>query len=245
MENRTEKKPIRRGSFFFCIAVGLIVVIIGLIMKATNNASKKDYIEKTATVTSVSDGVMYVSYSHNDKDYSDIAITSAINTKDVGSRLTIYISKDDYSYATTDDLSRYFVKLLVIAGSIFIAGGVIGLIAKRLVDGKSDPLIKYEEYIYAVVDKVEYDTSVSNADGSHPYTIYCHYEDFNGKTKCTYELKNIYTKPYDYLEQNKNQVKLFVISKKHIKKYRFDESILDVPALPKEEEPDDTIVTPN
>ena len=75
------------------------------------------------------------------------------------------------------------------------------------------------------MDRVVYETSVTDENGRHPFVLYCHYEDFHGRRKHDYVLNDIYDNPNAYLAAHKNKLKLYIKGKNY-RKYRFDPEVL-------------------
>lgn len=227
MEEKKSTRTIPKGTFIFCIIFGVLNLIFAVFLSVSTTRSRNDFYSVDSTVSKIgANGAVYVNYSYDNQEYKDIIISKIMDTPSVGDSLSIYISKTDYTIATTDQVNRYIAKLIYICGGIFTCTGIICMIIRRILVGKEDSIINAGKYIYADVTKVVYETSVSDENGRHPFTIMCHYEDFTGKHTHDYVIKDVYTNPNAYLEANNNRLKLF-IKDKNYKKYRFDESILN------------------
>lgn len=226
MEEKKTTLTIPKGTFIFCIIFGVLNLLFATYLSISTAKSSNDYYFIDSIVSKVSeDGSVYVNYSYDGNEYTDIKISKIIDTPSVGDTLSIYISKTDHAAATTDQVNRYIARLIYICGTIFTCTGIICMIIRRIIMGKEDSIINGGKYIYADVTKVVYEASVSDENGRHPFTIMCHYEDFTGKHSHDYVIKDVYTNPNAYLEANNNKLKLFIKGKNY-KKYSFDESIL-------------------
>lgn len=221
--NTTDKKKIPRASFVFCLAIGIIMLIIATVSLIRLNASKKDFIKIDAIVSKVDDNV-YINYNYNTDDYTNVPITM-VNRPAVGKTIQVYINKEDYAEVASDEPSLYIIRGFFITGGIFFAAGAVSLIARRLVMGKSNPILEGGKYIYADVDEVICEMGITGENGAHPYTIRCHYEDFSGKKRQDYVLKDIYINPTAYLAANKKKLKIYIKGNNY-KKYYFDQTIL-------------------
>lgn len=210
-----QNKKIPKASFVFCILIGLILFAVATLFGIRLNRCKKELIALDAVVTRVDQNV-YVSYYYNTDDYTNIPV-SMINRPSVGETIRIYIDPEDYFAASSDDTSLFMIKSLFITGGIFFLCGTVCLIIRRILCGKSNPILEGGKFIYADVDEVLYD--------SPSYTIRCHYNDFSGKKRQDYTLKNIDTNPNAYLAANHKKIKLYIKGKNY-RKYYFDESIL-------------------
>lgn len=210
-----ERKKIPKTSFIVCILIGLILFAAAGIFNIRLKEYKKTLIELDAVVTKV-DKDVYVCYYYNTDDYTNIPI-SMMNKPNVGDTIRIYIDKEDYFAASSDDTALYMIKSLFIVGCVFFGCGAICLIIRRIICGKSNPILDAGKFIYADVDEVIQD--------NHSYAIRCHYSDFNGKKRQDYVLGNINTNPAAYLAANQKKIKLYIKGKNY-RKYYFDESIL-------------------
>lgn len=216
-------RKIPKTSFVVCTVAGIALLALAVICRIRLDASKKSFIPIDALVTKVEDNV-YVSYTYNTDTYSNVEI-SMINKPSVGDTIRIYISKEDYAAAVSDDVSGSLIKGFFFTGAIFFTAGAAALILRRILGGKTNSILEGGKFIYAEVDEVIYETGTTDKNGAHPYTIRCHYDDFSGKRRQNYVLKDIYTNPNAYLAANKKKVKLYIKGKNY-KKYYFDQSIL-------------------
>ncbi len=135
-----------------------------------------------------------------------------------------------------------FIAFLIL-GLLFVLLGIGSiLVANRLNSDATDSIIAEGNYIMADVDQVIYATEIDDrepvnsthgifhtpveedydetAEVHHPYIIYCHYINSQGKRK-DYIVPNVWVSPYPYLEKHNNQVKVY-IKGNNINKYRFD-----------------------
>ncbi|MCM1308125.1 MAG: hypothetical protein NC223_05960 [Butyrivibrio sp.] len=215
--NTNGPKKIPKASFIVCILIGLILFAAAGIFGIRLSEYKKTLIELDAVVTKV-DKDVYVSYYYNTDDYTNIPI-SMMNKPNVGDKIRIYIDREDYFAASSDDTSLYMIKALFIVGCVFFGCGAVCLIIRRIICGKSNPILEAGKFIYADVDEVIHDNS--------SYTIRCHYTDFNGIKKQDYVLNGINTNPAAYLASNQKKIKLYIKGKNY-RKYYFDETILKV-----------------
>lgn len=212
-----EHKKIPKASFIVCILIGLILIAASGIFNTRLKEYKKNLIELDAVVSKV-DKDVYVNYYYNTDDYTNIPV-SMINKPKVGDTVKIYIDKEDYFAASSDEVSVYMVKALLIVGCIFSGCGAMCLIIRRIVGGKSNPILDGGKFIYAEVDEVIRD--------NHTYAIRCHYSDFGGKKRQDYLLNNISVNPDAYLAANQKRIKIYIKGKNY-RKYYFDESILKI-----------------
>ena len=225
MDNeKKETRIIPKGSFIFCIAVGIIALAITTFFFYTMNSGKQSKIKTTAKVVSVGESV-YVDYSYNGLDFKNVELVM-MDPPSEGDTITVYLDKDDFSSAVSYDISLKITLIFLVVGIIFSLSGALGFILRRKIMGKVDTIIQAGKFIYVHVDKVVYETSITSEDGRHPFILYCHYEDFKGKHKHDYVLDNIYVNPNAYLAANKNQLKLYIKGKNY-RKYRFDPSVLE------------------
>lgn len=231
MQKNTPPKKIPRGSFYFCIVLGIAFIAISFIYRSRTEFSADVYTKLSATVTSYDGNNTTVDYSYEGKDYHDIYLRSFYKDHFKGQNITIYIYKTSPTYATTHERYDAMFKWFLIAGSVVLVLGIAGMVLRRIILGRVDEIIEGGKYIYADVDKVVYETNITNDAGLHPYIIYCHYEDFKGVKKHDYVLYNIYTKPYDYLEANKNKVKVYIKGNNY-KKYSFDPAVIEEESEP-------------
>lgn len=212
-----EHKKIPKASFIVCILIGLILIAASGIFNTRLKEYKKNLIELDAVVSKV-DKDVYVNYYYNTDEYANIPV-SMINKPKVGDTVKIYIDKEDYFAASSDEVSVYMVKALLIVGCIFASCGALCLIIRRIVGGKSNPILDGGKFIYAEVDEVIRD--------NHTYAIRCHYSDFGGKKRQDYLLNNISVNPDAYLAANQKRIKIYIKGKNY-RKYFFDESILKI-----------------
>lgn len=212
-----EHKKIPKASFIVCILIGLILIAASGIFNTRLKEYKKNLIELDAVVSKV-DKDVYVNYYYNTDDYTNIPV-SMINKPKVGDTVKIYIDKEDYFAASSDEVSVYMVKALLIVGCIFAGCGALCLIIRRIVGGKSNPILDGGKFIYAEVEEVIRD--------NHTYAIRCHYSDFGGKKRQDYLLNNISVNPDAYLAANQRRIKIYIKGKNY-RKYYFDESILKI-----------------
>lgn len=227
MENQNNNsRIIPKGSFIFCIAVGIIAFAITAFCFVTMNAGQKNKVKTQATVVSITGDSVYVDYSYGGLDFRNVELVM-FSKPSVGEQITVYLDKEDYSSAVNYSMSRQIAVIFLVVGSVFSLAGIAGLILRRRIMGKVDTIIQAGKYIYVDVDKVVYETSITSEDGRHPFILYCHYEDFKGMHRHDYVLDNIYTNPNAYLAANKNRLKLYIKGKNY-RKYRFDPSILEI-----------------
>ncbi len=224
MENNTKKNTIPAGYFNFAIILGVITLLIAAYMEFGIQRDMRNFIKTTATVTNVEDDTFLVTYECGGNTYSDIEVSFTKNHS-VGDKVTVYVSKEDYNQAASDQFNQSIFRRFLILGLVFLALGIVCRIIRRKIIGPEDAIITGGKYIYADVTDIEYNTAVTNEEGLHPYTLKCHYEDFSGKKQIDFTLPLVYTDPKPYLKQNNNKIKVYYKGK-NLKKVSLDESIL-------------------
>ena len=222
--NTQQKIP--KGSFIFCIIMAIISLTIAATLQVKIHNETEGLERIDAVVTSVGE-IIYVTYEFNGTTYEDMPVVMTQGAE-VGKTISVYIDPANPGIAASKDTNTsMFIAFLVVA-VIMLVAGVAGLIVRKHILGKDyDAIIERNKYIYAIVDNVVYETSITDEEGRHPFFIHCHYEDFNGKTRHKYVSPPIYTNPNKYLEANKNQVKIYIKGKNY-RKYRFDVKQFDM-----------------
>lgn len=224
MNNDKKIRPIPLAPLVVALLVGLVFLAIALVFQVKRVNGLESSVSVEATVTSVDDKIK-VSYTYDNVELKDITI-SLMTTPAVGDKVQIYIDQNDYAIAFSDETSVSIILILTIGGSIAVVLSTIGLLVRFRLTRGIDKIVAGGKYIYANVDKVIYETQLTNHDGQHPFIIQCHYEDFKGKVHKDYELPPIYHNPQDYIDANKNKVRLYIKGKNY-KKYRVDPVLTD------------------
>ena len=109
-------------------------------------------------------------------------------------------------------------------GVVFAVAGVFSLIGISRKSLKKRKLTASGQYIYATVESIEYNESIS-MNGKHPFVVYCTYRDDYKDVIYRFKSDNIWTNP-EYVIQPGNEIKVFV-DRQNYKNYHVDvESIL-------------------
>lgn len=225
-DNNIQKEKARiipKGSFIFCLLVGIIGLGIATFCHIGVANGKRTHLKTDAVVTSAGDTVL-VDYTYDGLEFKNKELY-AFNTPSVGDHITIYLDKEDYETPINYAISSQIALIFTISGAVFFLAGLAGLIIRHNVMGDVDMIVEGGKYIYVDVDRVVYETSVTDENGRHPFVLYCHYEDFHGKRKHDYVLNDIYDNPNAYLAAHKNKLKLYIKGKNY-RKYRFDPEVL-------------------
>lgn len=241
--NQTKKVP--KGSFGFCIFIGICGIVLAIFFAIYQNGLAKDYAETSAVITAIEPEVL-VTYTYEGEVHEAVKIATS-HTLAVGDELTVYVQIADPEYAILSTGSNStFIAFLVI-GILFTVAGVAGLLVAFHLDANSDSIIDEGNFVWADVDQVVYATEiddrepVNSAHGMfhtpveedydeteevhHPYIIYCHYTNAKGRRK-DYIVPNVWVDPYPYLERHSNQVKVY-IKGNNLNRYRFDLSMFE------------------
>lgn len=217
--NQSNPSPIPKGSFSFCLFIGVAALAVAVWFGVSLHRIRTSCVTVDATVTQTGEDVL-LTYEYNGKTFSDIAFDTS-KTLSVGDVLTVYIDPDTpITVIGTDSGNSTFAAFLIL-GILFSVSGIGGMLLRKVLMADRDEIIEAGKFIYADLDKVVYETSITDEDGRHPYIIYCHYEDVNGKRLKDYIVPNLYVDPGPYLEAHRNKIKVYVKDGNY-RRYRFD-----------------------
>ncbi len=219
MNNTKKKLRIPLGPIVLALLLGCVFTGLSIFITYSRSSAVDGAVGIKAKVTDASDTVT-VTYTYNDIEYKNISIV-LFEDPAIGEVIHIYIDPSDPSVAFSDDTYQMLIKIYVGVAIFMFLLGAIPLYLRIRYGEPVDSYAKVKRFVYADVEKVVYEPSITNKEGEHPYIIHCHYEDFLGKKQKDFTLPPIYVNPYNYLAQKDNRVKLFV-KRKNFKRFKVD-----------------------
>lgn len=183
-------------------AVGIIVMLSGIITLVMGMKFKASAVEITAEISAIeaytSGGEthhhVYVSYTYNGKLYKNVSLSSYSGSMYEGEEITILCDPEDPGHIRSVDGVVIAGIMMVFVGIIFLivsVGFLIGMVRKSV---RRKRVISSGRRLEASVEKIELNTGYT-VNGQHPYIIYCTYRDDYKDIVYRFKSDNIWTNP--------------------------------------------------
>ena len=188
--------------------VGILVMVIGVVIFVKFQQFSKKADEVTAIITDIqeyrstnSDGeteynhVVFVRYDYEGYTH-DVKLSVYSSSMRVGKSITLLVDPDNPRKVKVKGLESWPALIPIGIGLIFALVGIIPLIVMGKKERKASFLMQNGRRLQAVIDEIKENTTISVND-SHPYIIYCSYDDGLGGNVYHFKSGNIWSDPYE------------------------------------------------
>lgn len=212
---------------------GFVFIIVGIFWAVSTDSFMKNAVEVSAVISEIesyrgSDGDtshrVYVDYFYDGQEYRDVRLNEYSSGMYEGKEIQLMLDPNN-PRKLMSNIGLYIGPIVFIGmGVVFAVAGVFSLIGISRKSLKKRKLTASGQYIYATVESIEYNESIS-MNGKHPFVVYCTYRDDYKDVIYRFKSDNIWTNP-EYVIQPGNEIKVFV-DRQNYKNYHVDvESIL-------------------
>lgn len=208
--------------------IGFIFILVGIVWAISGSRFMQSAVEVSAVITKIeshrdSDGdtshQVYVNYSYGGQRYEDVRLNEYSSGMYKGKEIKVMLDPDNPRKLMTN-LGLYIGPTVFIGmGAIFTSAGVISLVGMGRKSSAKKKLIASGQYIYAIVESIEYDKSYI-LNGKHPFVVYCIYRDDYKDIVYRFKSDNIWTNP-QYVIQPGSEIRVFV-DRQDYKNYHVD-----------------------
>ena len=188
--------------------VGILLMVVGIVILVKFQLFAKTADEVTATITDIkeyrtenSDGEteydhdVFVRYEYEGYTH-DVKLSIYSSSMRVGKNITLLVDPDNPRKVKVKGLESWPALIPIGIGLVFALIGIIPLIVIRKNERKARLLMQNGRRLQAVIDEIKENTTISVND-SHPFVIYCSYDDGLGGNVYHFKSGNIWSDPYE------------------------------------------------
>ena len=212
-----DKNIIIKLSVGLFAVIGFIFILVGIFWAISGSRFMQNAVEVSAVISEIesyrnSDGDLnhrvYVSYSYGGQRYEDIRLNEYSSGMYEGKEIKVMLDPDNPVKLMTN-VGLYIGPAVFIGmGVIFTVAGVFAIVGMGKKSAAKKRLIASGQYIYAIVESIEYDKSYI-LNGKHPFVVYCTYRDDYKDIVYRFKSDNIWTNP-QYVIQPGSEIRVFV-----------------------------------
>lgn len=170
-------------SIFTVVGIGMLIggiTILFFNQKFMSGAEKVNGVIDTITTHTDSDGetghFVYVSYEYGGTEYESVRLGFYSSNMREGQEIMLYCDPDNPKNIATKWSNLFAGIILIFMGIIFAATGIVPVLISIHKAAIKKKLRTAGKILYAVVEKIEYDTNYT-VNGRHPRLVYCSYRD--------------------------------------------------------------------
>ncbi len=206
--------------FGIFLAVGIILLISGIVALVSNANFVKSAEEVTAQISNIdtyrdSDDelhhMVYVDFTYGGKIYTDVRLNFYSSSMYVGKNITILCDSTNPQNIRSKSGSYIAGILLIFMGVIFSLIGVVPILVTVRKSLRKKNVIASGRQLYATVEQIAFNTSYT-VNGRHPYIIYCTYKDEYRDIIYRFKSENLWTNPNLVLKEG-DSIRIYVDEK--------------------------------
>lgn len=197
--------------------VGVILIIASICVTVSGMKFNETAVEITGTIANIEsyrdpDGdrhyQVYVDYDYQGQEFTDVPLHTYSSNMYEGKEIALKVDPENPGKVKTLHSNMIIGIILVGMGAIFALVGIIPIVIGIRKAAKKKELMQQGRYIYATVERVDLNYNYA-VNGSHPFVVYCNYQDEYSGVLYKFKSDNIWTDPYPILQQG-SQIRVFV-----------------------------------